>query len=327
MNDTVNAIEDPTNIDPTVLDMFYADGKGLAWGPIVDGKIIPAQPSRTGVKVPSIFGSTSQDGTLFVLSSYESGITNITNAQYDAFLNYAFGPLASNISQTYPLSKYQVAPVPGLPPLPGFLAMSDIITDSSFRCSAYRGAMTAAANGVPVWTYEFSHAPSCQWTTAVPNSPQILALVGAAHTSEIPFVFGTVNGLPLPGGNCSLNSTERAISSFMMDAWTSMAATGTPGAGWPRFTAHESMGINFVGSPQAGVVDYSVCQFWDQVNAEISALDASRMSSSNATSTGSGAGSPTSSGKTSGSSAAALAAANVIAIGAVVIASVFVIVL
>lgn len=318
----MNVIEDPTNIDPTVLDMFYANGKGLAWGPIVDGKIIPTQPSQAGVKVPSIFGSTSQDGTLFVLASYKAAIESITEAKYGAFLSYAFGPLASTVNKTYPFSSYKArSPVPGFPPLPGFFAMSYIVTDSSFRCPAYRGSMTAAANGVPVWTYEFSHPPSCQWATSVPDSPEVLALIGAAHTSELPFVFGVVDDLPRPNGNCSLNSAERNISSFIMKAWTSMAATGSPGADWPEFSANGSKGVNFGSSPQAGVVDYTACQFWDQINAQISKLDASVTSSSNATSTGSGTGPATSSGKTAPSSAAALVAGNMMTISALIIAS------
>jgi para-nitrobenzyl esterase len=328
MNDTVNTIEKPTNIDPTVLDMFYANGKGLAWGPIVDGKIVPAQPSKTGVKVPSIFGSASQDGTLFVLASFEGGILNITETQYDRFLSYAFGPLASSVNKTYPLSKYDTPlPIPGVPPLPGFFAMSAVVTDSSFRCPAARGATTAAANGVPVWTYEFSHAPSCRWTTAVPASAEVLALVGAAHTSELPFVFGVVDGLPPPDGNCSLNAAERRMSSFMMDAWTSMAATGSPGASWPKFTAQESKGINFGSSAEAGVVDYSPCEFWNRTNAQISELDANRTSTSSATTTASGTGSAASATKTGMSSPAALVTGSVMTIGVVVVASLFVIVL
>ena len=321
MNDTVNAIEIPTNIDPTVLDMFYANGKGLAWGPIVDGKIVPTQPSKTGVKVPSIFGSTSQDGTLFVLESYKSAIVNITESQYDSFLSYAFGPLASSVNKTYPLSKYKTP----LPIMPAYFAMSAIVTDSSFRCPASRGATTAAANGVPVWTYEFSHVPSCLWTTAVPASAE--ALVGAAHTSELPFVFGVVDNLPPPNGNCSLNAAERRISSFMMDAWTSMAATGSPGANWPKFTAQGSKGINFGSSAEAGVVDYSPCKFWNQTNAQISELDANRTSTSSATSTASGTGSAASATKTGMSSPAASVTGSVMAIGLAVVASLFVMVL
>ena len=47
-----------------------------------------------------------------------------------------------------------------------------------------------------------------------------------------------------------------------------MAANGSPGNGWPEFTADSSNGINIVNGSATvtpGTVDYSVCDFWNRI--------------------------------------------------------------
>ena len=106
------------------------------------------------------------------------------------------------------------------------------------------------------------------------NDAQALSLLGATHTAEIPFVFGNLDNFPLPNGNCSFNAAERSIGSQLIEAWTSMAASGTPNTSslqWPLFTANETQGINVNStSVFAGDIDYSICaQLWDKIDAGI----------------------------------------------------------
>ena len=54
--------------------------------------------------------------------------------------------------------------------------------------------------------------------------------LGAGHTVEIPFVFGTGNGLMVPLGNPD-NPGRKALSASMMSYWTQFAYTGSPRAG------------------------------------------------------------------------------------------------
>ena len=109
--------------------------------------------------------------------------------------------------------------------------------------------------------------PSCPWYNNFPYEPTIRQLLGSTHTAEIPFIFGEVDNLPLPAGNCSFTSSEKAISMFMKGAWTSFSATGNPATSWPRWNG--SAGINIGQTIQAGTVDYSSCQLWDEVDAAI----------------------------------------------------------
>lgn len=100
------------------------------------------------------------------------------------------------------------------------------IPSSQFGCSK-RGST------VPAWTYLFSHTASCVWDDLFP--PQYLSLFQATHTAEIPFVFGNTDNLPIPNANfigtsgtCSFNPSEQLISQALVEAWTSLAATGDP---------------------------------------------------------------------------------------------------
>lgn len=77
-------------------------------------------------------------------------------------------------------------------------------------------------------------------------------------------MFGGTDGLPRPNGSCGLTAGERALSARMLAAWNGMASDANPGAGWPRYDAGGSMGINVVGDDfSAAAVDYSMCDFWD----------------------------------------------------------------
>ena len=59
-------------------------------------------------------------------------------------------------------------------------------------------------------------------------------------------MFGNVDQLPLPDGNCSFNAAEKAISAQLIRSWTAMAAVGAPNTSevqWPLFTANATRGV------------------------------------------------------------------------------------
>ena len=98
-----------------------------------------------------------------------------------------------------------------------------------------------------------------------------MKLVGATHAAEIPFVFGNMHDLPLPNGTCQMTPDDLAISEFMKQAWTTMAASQKPTSeveSWPAYqNAQNSTGINILNSSVAGYVNYTVCQLWDTMDA------------------------------------------------------------
>ena len=230
--------------------------------PHVDGVTIPAQPWSVGSKVPMIFGSNANEGALFALGTYESVV--ISAANYSSFLTDNFGPAASIVAKQYPLT----LPAFNSTPYPAFAAISTIITEAQFHCPAYQAMLKAQANNIPVYAYFNSHIPSCPWSEQIPAS--VIPYVGATHTSEIQYVFGNGVGLPLPGGNCSFNTQEKAISETIIAAWSAMASTGDPsvqgGFQWPRWNSQNSTGANIANTTSVGALDYSQCAFWDMID-------------------------------------------------------------
>jgi carboxylesterase type B len=274
---------------PTVGTYYYGNGIGSAWLAVVDGEVVPENPGKVGSRVPAIFGNTANDGSIDVLTQYGTGIVNITEADYNTYLSYSFGSLASTIKKTYPWSAFKDSPYPGL------TAMTTISTDYSEVCTNYRGLKLAAKNGIDAWAYNFNHTSTCAWGFDVPQSDEILAILGATHTSDIPYVFGQTKGLPRPDGNCSFTKVEDAISDFMVEAWTSMAANGQPGNGsqWPAWTPSKSEGITINNVVDIGPLDYKVCDFWDQILEAALALDANGTTTNASTITASKSASPT----------------------------------
>ncbi len=230
-----------------MLSILENNGFGATWGPVIDGTIIAVQPSSAGVKVPSIIGTTTDEGTAFVILQYGARFGSLSQTDYDSMLAYNFGSLAATVNETYPISMFSETQYPA------FYAMSTVITDYSFRCTAHRALLAGIANGVSVYTYEFDHTPSCPW---LPNLPApALPIVMASHTADVPFVFGVFEG------NCTFTPAEKKLSAFMRAAWTNMASAGKPGAGWPTFSANASQGMNLSDAAVVSTVDYSMCEF------------------------------------------------------------------
>jgi carboxylesterase type B len=252
----------PTPIVPAATTPFIYEGAGARWGPVIDGDIISVSPAEVGCKVPAIFGFNANEGTLFVLGEYLARSFTLNQTQYDEFLTYNFGPLASKVNETYSVEKFSSSEYPV------YAAMATVFTEATYKCPAYRALSVSQTHGVPVWSYEFSHSPSCAWYKAIPQA--ILPYVGAAHTAEIPFVFNTTHNLPLPDGNCTFTVAEQSLAGAMSEAWTSMAEKGQPGdaSEWPQWTVNSSAGVNINESMVVGTVDYSSCAFWDAIYEE-----------------------------------------------------------
>ncbi len=296
LNNTQNSFLADTS-DADSVTMLANSGKGNIWGPLIDGAVIPVQPSTIGVQVPSILGTNTQEGRLFLIGDYKA-----VESDYNSFLNSSFGPLADQIKATYPISNF--ATKPAAISSAAFLAMNAVFTEYIFLCPTYRALQNAVARGIDVYTYSFNHTPSCSWISGTSLSPAQINFLGPTHTSEIPFVFGLTENLPPPSGTCNFTTAENGISAFMLGAWTSMAATAQPGGSpkwpkWPKWTngtgAGAGEGVLVNAGVSIGVVDYSSCDFWDSIDATIAAIAANKTTSSTPT------GSPTASGAPSSS--------------------------
>lgn len=238
--------------------LVYASAR-TPWGPVVDGGLVKESPAKAGVRVPSIFGSASEDGSLGVLSFFGVEALVLNQTVYDGFLRVNFGRLAARVNDAFSAHKFGGVAA----------AMTAIATDVQYKCPAYNGAVRAAAQGVPSWVYEFAHAPSCSWYK--PIKQEYLPFLGATHTAEIPFVFNTTENMPPPDGTCALSPREVQMARTVSKAWTDMAERGTPVSEyfWPRFSNDKMKGLRMKDKAHAHKLDYSRCAFWNEIQREL----------------------------------------------------------
>lgn len=218
---------------------FGEDGD---WGPTVDGWILPEQPLdafRAGEPdaMPVLMGSTSDEGDVLLAL-----VGEVSDAELLTYLTRYTGSadVASEAAALYPPEQYGDAAH----------RLSSVITDWLFTCPT-RSAATALAEHQPVYLYEFSYDD--------PDMP-----LGALHSSDVSFVFGTPpEGLPF-------DATESALSRAMLEAWAAFSASGDPGSvgglDWPTYDpttgAHVVFGSDVTTSSGYGE---QACDFWDRL--------------------------------------------------------------
>ena len=114
---------------------------------------------------------------------------------------------------------------------------SALLTDRLFRIPAIRTAELNAAHSPNTWMYQFDYA-----------SPARGGSLGACHSVDIPFVFGTWANpdlRPLCGDGASVS----ALSGQLMDRLLAFARRDDPAVpglpDWPRYDAHTRATLHF----------------------------------------------------------------------------------
>jgi para-nitrobenzyl esterase len=207
-------------------DVLKAAGQGLAMlGPILgvvqDGYMFPEPPLKVFAegkqhKVGLLLGSNSQE-----LQRPFFGVQGtLTKAISDEY-----GPLADRALAAYGLTGgAEPKPDPEFGPV-----MAQWATDSQFRCGSVAELLWHTAAKNPGYQFQFSRtAPGKE-------------AAGAAHGSEVPFVFGTLGR--------DANQIDQQVSAAIEDYWTNFAKTGDPNGGnlpkWPRFDAEARPYLDF----------------------------------------------------------------------------------
>lgn len=206
-------------------------GQGAFWGPVVDGFIIPEQPldaffAGHFAHVSLIIGNTANEGALFPALVG----ANLTPATYDIFLSRFFDQFygsnaADAVRVQYPCSDVDCSTFdpPQFLVTPADNAIAEVATNGLFICPSRRVAWAIASHETPIYFYTFDHeVVSPFWPFAI----------GAAHFTEISFVFGTV-------ALSQLTEEEKPLSRAMMNYWTDFAWDGNPNHGkarkWPLY--------------------------------------------------------------------------------------------
>jgi len=185
------------------------------FGPVIDGEILPDSSFRAlaasagrGVELPI---GHNRDEYRYVVYEY-GGPDTVTAEQAETALT-SLPPIPAGVQA------YRAAH-----PRAGHTELYEsVCSDFVYRMPTLHIAQAHAAGGGTAYLYEF----------CFDASP-----IGAAHTTEIPLVFGTL-GSPLGTALYGSAPAAEAVSDEMSTAWQSFAARGDPG--WPAYDPGEQL--------------------------------------------------------------------------------------
>ena len=188
----------------------------LGFGPFVDGRLATQTPQHafatgSAIDVPLIIGSNSFEASL--MKSF-----SIPPERFTARLT----PAARAVYASDAQSEETLARA--------------VFTDSIMGAPAHWVA-AKAASGAPSWLYHFSYVAAMRRGA----SP------GAAHGSEIPYVFATGSALAARFG-ITLSDEDRAMEQLVHSCWVGFAKTGKPacaGQEWPAFAPDDDQLLEF----------------------------------------------------------------------------------
>lgn len=245
----VDCLRDLPASDLVQLPLALAFGRVAYGSPVLPND--PARAMRDGdhLLMPVMMGTTRDEARTFVLFDPEP----ITPERYSALLDEAFGDLAGDVAERYPLAAYSS---PGV-------AWATAMTDRVWACPTLENEQLLAAT-VPVFAYEFAdrEAPAI-----FPFSDDLPG--GAYHGSELLSLFT----IDLPGVEVTLSPDQEALSGIMIGYWSNFARTGDPNGGglpeWRAFTPGDPSAQSLAPGPEGiGPVDYGAehqCAFWAEL--------------------------------------------------------------
>jgi para-nitrobenzyl esterase len=217
-------------MDPLQLTNAAAAAGFGPWG-TVDGHVFTQQMVTAfdrgdEAHVPILAGFNSGEiRSLRVLAPPVPG----SAAQYEATIRDRYGPLASEFLRLYPATHMEES----------ILAAT---RDGLYGWTAVRLVRKQTALGLPSYLYLFDHG--------YPAADQ--AHLHGFHASELPYVFGTIDGTPPLWPKIPASAHEAALSDAMLNYWTSFASDGAPrAANAPDWPAYGSAGayMHFTDAP------------------------------------------------------------------------------
>jgi para-nitrobenzyl esterase len=240
--------------------------QNTAPGPKVDGKVLTqsvgaALGSGQFNRVPLMNGTNHDEGNAFVAGDFDLRGGPVTAGTYEAAIGATIGnPAAAPLVAPH----YQVPAQ-----FPSFdQGLGGVATDAEFACSA-RFADELASRFVRTFAYEFSDEKA-------PENflPPVSFPYGAAHTSEIQYIFPAANptGLGLNLARTPLDSEQQKLSDRMVGYWTEFARSGDPnGHGqpfWPRFHRDRQVMLSLLEPSPTSETNFATahqCDFWDNL--------------------------------------------------------------
>lgn len=186
-------------------------------GPIVDGRVLPQQAADAVAAgnfahVPMV-ASFNEDDMAF---GFDAITGAKTVAEYQAGAQKLFGADAAAFLKLYPAKTD--ADVRS--------AARRAAQDANLAASARACAVDTASQNVPVFIDEYARRHP--YIPGVKLADQDTATVGAYHTADIPYWFGTQDAYNWQRPTRQWTEWDRTLSKQMMEALMALAKTGSP---------------------------------------------------------------------------------------------------
>jgi len=186
------------------------------FGPVIDGKILPAQPFEPATAIsddiPVLVGGTKDESAIFLAPDDAIWNRTLADAEMKKRLEAIAGPSTDAIVAYYACCR------------PAANAAERFITATTASNFGIRGILLAerkAARGkAPVWMYDFA------WET-----PAFDGKLKACHSVEVPFVFDSLKVI----GERHQKPGAQALADKVSKTWAGFARTGK--VDWPAYTA------------------------------------------------------------------------------------------
>jgi para-nitrobenzyl esterase len=203
-------------------------GNKARFGPVVDGRVLPAHPfepvaTPLSDDVPVIVGYTRTERTVYEIDS--PGYGKLDEAGLLRNVKGAVGDDAEEVIAAYRKKYPKATPY----------ELSTNITGDAGAMNSIRLAERRAALGkAPTFLYVFA------WETPVMG-------LRAPHTLEIPFVFNHIDSCESMVG--PVNAQMRKLESASAGAWAQLARSGNPNhkplPNWPAYTTDKRAAMIF----------------------------------------------------------------------------------
>lgn len=230
---------------------------GIAATPNVDGRVLPksidaALADGDFHRVPIVNGTTRDEMRLYIALYVTQAVGALTPEQLPGFTQVFLGSDAPAVLAAYPAHDY---PSPDL-------NYTAFLTDYIFACPAFEADL-AMAKRTRTYAYEFAdqNAPTLGF-------PPVSFPYGASHGFELPYLFDYAGYVP------PFTAGQRALSDWMIRAWTNFARHGNPGKAWRPL---ERSGEGFFASlvppapvrtPMSEFDAHHKCSFWRSLRSE-----------------------------------------------------------
>ena len=235
-------------------------GTSLRFGPVLDGEVI-REDAAVGIGagrhtrgMPLMIGHTRDEFALF--TAHDPSVAELDDAGLVERGRGLFGPSTERAVEVY--RKAREARGESTAP-PG--VWNAMMTDAMFRIPAIRTAELHTQHTPQTWMYRFDY-----------ESPALEGRLGACHSLDIPFIWGTT-GVEKMVPFCGKGPAVESLSERMMATYLAFARNGDPANAtlpeWPRYDAERRATLRL--GPEAEVEDAPQDEerrFWSALRSE-----------------------------------------------------------